>query len=199
MTKSLDILTTPATDTFTCVGRPLQRPDRASLKRAAMFFSNRYRPNKWPFHVLLILEFPFTVALLALFGIAAPDLYRTLLWQDGSDNGFNSNPNAALYAAANYRPYTTPRVWSSLYAHPSPHSRNAPTNTCPQYHKLQCRYCSPLHVHHAGQSESTLSVTRCIWNGYLICSRVSCTSSTSGRQSSPPSYTPSSLPSTLSQ
>ena len=57
----------------------------------------------------------FTVALLALFGIADPNLYRTLLWQDGSDNGFNSNPNAALYAAANYRPYTTPKVWSQLY------------------------------------------------------------------------------------
>src|SRR2546421_12504221 len=81
-----------------------------------MFISNRYRPNKWPFYVLVVLEFPFTVALLALFGIAAPNLYRTLLWQDGSDNGFNSNPNTALYAAANYRPYTTPKVWSQLYA-----------------------------------------------------------------------------------
>ena len=80
-----------------------------------MFLSNRYRPNKWPFYVLVVLEFPFTVALLALFGIAAPDLYRTLLWQDGANNGFNSNPNAALYAAANYRPYTTPKVWSQLY------------------------------------------------------------------------------------
>jgi hypothetical protein len=89
--------------------------DPTFLKHAAMFLSNRYRPNKWPFYVLVVSEFPFTVALLALFGIADPDLYRTLLWQDGSDNGFNSNPNAALYAAANYRPYTTPKVWSQLY------------------------------------------------------------------------------------
>jgi hypothetical protein len=89
-----------------------------------MFLSNRYRPNKWPFYVLVVLEFPFTVALLALFGIAAPDLYRTLLWQDGANNGFNSNPNAALYAAANYRPYTTPKVWSQLYVFlPSPSFR----------------------------------------------------------------------------
>lgn len=85
-----------------------------------MFLSNRYRPNKWPFYVLVVSEFPFTVALLALFGIADPDLYRTLLWQDGADNGFNSSPNAALYAAANYRPYTTPKVWSQLYVPPLP-------------------------------------------------------------------------------
>lgn len=87
-----------------------------------MFISNRYRPNKWPFYGLVFAEFPFTVALLALFGIASPDTYRTALWQDGSNNGFNSNPNAALYAAANYRPYTTPKVWSQLYANSSAHS-----------------------------------------------------------------------------
>ena len=80
-----------------------------------MFLSRRYRPNKWPFYVLIALEAPLTIALLALFGIAAPDLYRTKLWQDGAENGFNSNPNAALYAAANYKPYTAPRVWSQLY------------------------------------------------------------------------------------
>ena len=78
------------------------------------FLTNRYRPNKWPFIALVLLEFPITVALLALFGIASPDLYRTRLWQDGADNGFNSNPNAGLYAAANYRPYTTPKVWSQF-------------------------------------------------------------------------------------
>ena len=82
-----------------------------------MFISNRYRPNKWPFYVLGVPELPVTIALLALFGIAAPNTYRTRLWQDGSDNGFNSNPNAALYAAANYRPYTTPKPWAALYVH----------------------------------------------------------------------------------
>jgi hypothetical protein len=93
-----------------------------------MFFSNRYRPNNWPFYILGVFEFPLTVALLALFGIADPDTYRTRLWQDGSNNGFNSNPNAALYAAANYRPYTTPKVWSQLYVHPSPPGETSPTN-----------------------------------------------------------------------
>ena len=79
-----------------------------------MFLSRRYRPNKWPFYVLICIEGALTVALLAFFGIASPDLYRTRLWQDGADNGFNSNPNAALYAAANYRPYKTPKPWSQL-------------------------------------------------------------------------------------
>ncbi|EHY59780.1 hypothetical protein HRR83_008316 [Exophiala dermatitidis] len=78
------------------------------------FLSRRWRPNKWPFYGLLLLELPLTVALLALFGIAAPNLYRTKLWQDGADNGFNSSPTTGLYAAANYRPYTTPKVWSQF-------------------------------------------------------------------------------------
>lgn len=57
-----------------------------------------------------------TVALLALFGIADPNLYRTKLWQQGADLGFNSSPKAQLYAAANYQSYKVPHVWSQLYA-----------------------------------------------------------------------------------
>ncbi|KAI1622647.1 hypothetical protein EDD37DRAFT_482735 [Exophiala viscosa] len=78
------------------------------------FLSRRWKPNKWPFYILIGLESPLTVALLALFGIASPNLYRTKLWQDGADNGFNSSPSTGLYAAANYRPYTTPKVWSQF-------------------------------------------------------------------------------------
>lgn len=70
--------------------------------------------------VLFIIEFAFTIAALALYGIADPDLYRTKLWQNGSDLGFNSNPNELLYAYANYKPISVPPVWSSLYAHCSP-------------------------------------------------------------------------------
>ncbi len=94
-----------------------------------MFISLRYRPNKWPFWALVGLEFPLTVALLALFGIAAPNLYRTKLWADGAANGFNSSPTTGLYAAANYRPYTTPKVWGQLYVPsipPSSHSCCSP-------------------------------------------------------------------------
>jgi len=62
----------------------------------------------------MIFELAGTVAVLALFGIASPDLYRTTLWQVGSDNGFNSSPLQILYAYANYRPIPkTPFVWSA--------------------------------------------------------------------------------------
>ncbi|KAJ5477832.1 hypothetical protein N7530_003341 [Penicillium desertorum] len=59
-------------------------------------------------------EFPLTIVMLTLTGIASHDLYRTLLWQDGADNGFNSAPNEALYAAANYQPFKAPMVWSDF-------------------------------------------------------------------------------------
>jgi len=63
---------------------------------------------------LLILEFPFTVAVLALTGIASPNLYRTKLWKEGGDHGFNSDPSTILYAYANYEPVKIPLVWSSF-------------------------------------------------------------------------------------
>lgn len=78
------------------------------------FLSRRYRPNLWPFYGLMVVEFLLTVACLTFTGIAAPNTYRTKLWQDGADNGFNSSPSAGLYAAANYRPYKTPMVWSQF-------------------------------------------------------------------------------------
>jgi hypothetical protein len=75
-------------------------------------------PRKWRWHkvlwFLIIAELPFTVANLALFGIASPNLYRTILWAEGGRMGFNSDPKTVLYAYANYRPVKTPLVWSSL-------------------------------------------------------------------------------------
>ena len=67
---------------------------------------------------MMVLELPLSIAALALFGIAAPDLYRTQFWQEGSDQGWNSNPNQLIYAYANYRPISTPLPWSQLYATP---------------------------------------------------------------------------------
>jgi hypothetical protein len=64
--------------------------------------------------VLLVLEFPLTVLMLTLFGIADPNTYRTKLWQNGADKGFNSDPSEILYAYANYRPISVPLVWSQL-------------------------------------------------------------------------------------
>jgi len=73
------------------------------------------RKWKWPkvLIVLMILELGGTVAALALFGIAQPDLFRTRMWKIGYDNGFNSDPNQILYAYANYKPIPKiPFVWS---------------------------------------------------------------------------------------
>jgi len=66
----------------------------------------------WVIIALVILEFPLTVAALTLFGIADPDTYRTRLWEDGHLNGFNSDPSAPLYAAANYQSIKIPIIWS---------------------------------------------------------------------------------------
>lgn len=76
-------------------------------------------PRKWRtprvITSLFVIELLITVAALALYGIASPDLYRTQLWQEGSDHGWNSNPDQILYAYANYRPIHYPRPWSQEY------------------------------------------------------------------------------------
>ncbi|CAN9423877.1 unnamed protein product [Alternaria alternata] len=77
------------------------------------FISRSWRLPKI-IYFLMVFELPFTVANLALFGIASPNLYRTILWRVGGELGFNSKPSTVLYAAANYRPVDTPLVWSSF-------------------------------------------------------------------------------------
>ncbi|KAL8823941.1 MAG: hypothetical protein Q9191_005425 [Dirinaria sp. TL-2023a] len=62
---------------------------------------------------LFVLELCISIATLALYGIAQPDLYRTKLWQEGSLHGWNSSPSEIIYAYANYRPISTPLPWSS--------------------------------------------------------------------------------------
>lgn len=71
-------------------------------------------------YTLFVIELAGTVAALALFGIADPNLFRTALWQIGSDLGFNSSPLEVLYAYANYRPIPKiPFVWSQACVFPS--------------------------------------------------------------------------------
>ncbi|KAF2202602.1 hypothetical protein GQ43DRAFT_413406 [Delitschia confertaspora ATCC 74209] len=79
---------------------------------ARFFIPRRWKLSKllW---IMLALEFPLTVANLTLFGIASPNTYRTKLWQEGGNHGFNSDPSTLLYAYANYRPVKTPVVWSN--------------------------------------------------------------------------------------
>lgn len=82
--------------------------------RFCFYIAHEWRLSKvmW---MLIAIEIPLVIAVLALFGIADPDTYRTKLWQNGSDQGFNSNPNEILYDYANYRPVHIPVVWSMLY------------------------------------------------------------------------------------
>jgi hypothetical protein len=79
------------------------------------------RTWRWPrvLIALMVLELGGTVAGLALFGIAQPDLFRTRLWKVGADNGFNSSPTQILYAYANHQPIPkTPFVWTETYVLP---------------------------------------------------------------------------------
>lgn len=64
---------------------------------------------------LFVVEFLLVIAVLTLFGIADPNTYRTKLWQNGADHGFNSDPSIILYSYANYRPIRTPTVWNQSY------------------------------------------------------------------------------------
>lgn len=84
------------------------------MKKVALPFSRRWRSLRTVW-ALFAIELAFTVPALALFAIAQPNLYRTRLWQDGFNNGFNSNPLASIYAMVNRTPYTTPVVWRQLY------------------------------------------------------------------------------------
>jgi hypothetical protein len=73
--------------------------------------------RKWPslpaMFLIMVPELLGTVAVLVLFGIAQPDLYRSQLWRAGDELGFNSSPNIILYAYANYEPLpTVPFVWT---------------------------------------------------------------------------------------
>ncbi|KAH8883670.1 hypothetical protein GQ53DRAFT_427843 [Thozetella sp. PMI_491] len=82
-----------------------------------MAFTYRILRRPWkvkkPLYLLMIPELLGTVAMLVLFGIEQPDLFRSAFWQIGFDNKLNSNPNMILYAYANHRPLPTiPFVWS---------------------------------------------------------------------------------------
>ncbi|KAJ5109108.1 hypothetical protein N7456_005783 [Penicillium angulare] len=82
------------------------------------FYRGWFMPRKWRDRKLMFYtmaaEIPFCITVLTLTGIASHNTYTSLLWADGYKNGFNSSPDESLYAAANYRPYKAPLVWSSF-------------------------------------------------------------------------------------
>lgn len=104
-----------------------QSEDRSSTERAGgirrskrevkmIILAKQWRMPKF-FVVLLLVELPLTVAMLTLMGIAHPNTYRTKLWQNGFDKGFNSAPNSILYDYANWRPAHVPEIWSHGYVY----------------------------------------------------------------------------------
>ncbi|GJN70396.1 hypothetical protein VFPFJ_09129 [Purpureocillium lilacinum] len=81
----------------------------------------RLIPRDWPpVHKRFVAwamapELAVLIALLVIFGISQPDMYRTDMWQIGFDNKLNSNPNMILYAYANHRPLPKiPLIWSLM-------------------------------------------------------------------------------------
>ncbi|KAG6008769.1 hypothetical protein E4U21_003967 [Claviceps maximensis] len=62
---------------------------------------------------LMLFELAGVVAVLTIFGLAQPDMYRSAMWEIGFQNKLNSNPNMVLYAYANYQPLpAVPLIWS---------------------------------------------------------------------------------------
>ncbi|PSN69958.1 hypothetical protein BS50DRAFT_631918 [Corynespora cassiicola Philippines] len=95
------------------------------------FVPRQWRLPRWVYF-LMFFELPFTVANLALFGIASPNLYREILWAEGGKMGFNSDPTTILYAAANYRPIKKPIVWDGFNKKKKKKKKKKKNNT--QYH-----------------------------------------------------------------
>lgn len=58
-------------------------------------------------------ELLLTIAVLVLFGLQQPDVWRSRFWRIGHELKQNSSPNVILYAYANHRPLPTiPFVWT---------------------------------------------------------------------------------------
>ncbi|KAG6036936.1 hypothetical protein E4U41_005409 [Claviceps citrina] len=65
---------------------------------------------------LMPFELAGLVAVLTIFSLAQPDMYRSAMWEIGFRNKLNSNPNMVLYAYANYQPLPTiPLIWSQTF------------------------------------------------------------------------------------
>lgn len=112
-------------------------------------------PRRWrtpkTLLTLFVLELLITIAALALYGIAVPDLYRTKLWQEGSDHGWNSNPNEILYAYANHRPIKYPTPWASSYVWGNISICGNELILLEQHHPIQRRHRHSVHIPSPGQ------------------------------------------------
>ncbi|KAF7550826.1 hypothetical protein G7046_g7891 [Stylonectria norvegica] len=63
--------------------------------------------------MLLGLELTLATAAVVLFGLAYTDGSRSRLWENGGEEGWNSNPNKRIYFYANHKePPEIPLIWS---------------------------------------------------------------------------------------
>ena len=66
--------------------------------------------------LLLILEALLCYTLLVLFALAYPDQYRTKLWENGGEMGWNSNPKLRIYFYANHKePPEIRLIWTQRF------------------------------------------------------------------------------------
>ena len=64
----------------------------------------------------MVPELLLTIAVLVLFGLQQPDVWRSQFWAIGHDLKLNSSPNIILYAYANHWPLPTiPFIWTQTY------------------------------------------------------------------------------------
>ncbi|KAF5666511.1 hypothetical protein FHETE_6186 [Fusarium heterosporum] len=62
---------------------------------------------------LILLEMAISTTALILFSLAYPVSFRSRLWENGGEEGWNSNPNQRIYFYANHRePPEVPLIWS---------------------------------------------------------------------------------------
>ncbi|RSL68395.1 hypothetical protein CEP54_002822 [Fusarium duplospermum] len=61
---------------------------------------------------LLLVEMFIALTVVILFGLAYPDRFRSRLWENGGEEGWNSNPNKRIYFYANHQePPEVPYIW----------------------------------------------------------------------------------------
>jgi len=62
---------------------------------------------------LILVELLISIAALVLFCLEYPADFRSSLWENGGEEGYNSNPNQRIYFYANHRePPEIPLIWS---------------------------------------------------------------------------------------
>jgi hypothetical protein len=71
--------------------------------------------HKTPF-ALVLAELAISITAVTLFSLMYPVGFRSRLWENGGEQGWNSNPNKRIYYYANHQePPEVPLIWSQRY------------------------------------------------------------------------------------